>query len=171
MDWNEYAKLASRTAPANLTRKDRVVTAALGICGELAELADVHRKDNKGLVAAEAGDVCWYLALGGLTDFITVKPHEDLHIWADEAGMNSMLLRLLILAGNYADHVKKYTKQGHAWTDGPPHMMLGSIAADLYLLLFLYGIKWEDVLQANIDKLKARYPEGFSTERSVYRED
>jgi NTP pyrophosphatase (non-canonical NTP hydrolase) len=171
MDWNEYSTLAARTAPANQARKDRVINAALGICGELAEMADASRQGNREWIAQEAGDVCWYLALGGLTDFIPARPHEDLRIWADEAGVNSMLLRLLILAGNYADHVKKYTKQGHPWTDGPPHMVLSSIAADLYLLMFLHRLDWESILEHNIDKLRKRYPEGFSVERSVYRED
>lgn len=171
MDWNEYAKLASRTAPENLTRKDRVVTAALGICGELAELADAHHKYNDAHFLEEAGDVCWYLAVGGLTDFVPVKPHEDLHIWADEAGFNSMLLRLFKSAGTYADHVKKYTKQGHAWTDGPPHMALLDVATDLYLLLFLKNMNWEQALVENVEKLKKRYPNGFAVDRSVYRED
>jgi NTP pyrophosphatase (non-canonical NTP hydrolase) len=171
MQWNEYSKLAMRTAPENVTRKDRVVTAALGICGELAEMADMQRLGKPDQISKEAGDVCWYLALGGLTDFVPVKPHEDFKVWADDAGFNTLLLRLMTLGGLYAEQVKKYTKQGHAWTDGPPHAMLQSIATDLHLFLFLHNIKFEDVLVENIDKLKKRYPEGFSSERSVYRED
>ena len=29
----------------------------------------------------------------------------------------------------------------------------------------------EDIMQLNIDKLKARYPEGFETEKSLHRKD
>lgn len=32
------------------------------------------------------------------------------------------------------------------------------------------GLDLEDILQANLDKLERRYPEGFSTEKSVSRE-
>lgn len=31
------------------------------------------------------------------------------------------------------------------------------------------GFDMEDVMQTNIDKLKARYPEGFSADRSLHR--
>ena len=33
------------------------------------------------------------------------------------------------------------------------------------------GWQLEDVMQMNIDKLKARYPEGFEAERSLHREE
>ena len=33
------------------------------------------------------------------------------------------------------------------------------------------GWKLDDICQMNIDKLKARYPDGFSAERSVFRSD
>ncbi len=32
-----------------------------------------------------------------------------------------------------------------------------------------FNISLDDVMQTNIDKLKARYPEGFDTEHSLYR--
>lgn len=32
------------------------------------------------------------------------------------------------------------------------------------------GWNLEDIMQMNIDKLKARYPEGFSTEQSLHRD-
>lgn len=33
------------------------------------------------------------------------------------------------------------------------------------------GFNLEDVMQTNIDKLKARYPEGFDVEKSLHRKD
>ena len=33
------------------------------------------------------------------------------------------------------------------------------------------GFTLDDVMQTNIDKLKARYPDGFSAERSLHRKD
>ena len=33
------------------------------------------------------------------------------------------------------------------------------------------GLTLEEILQANIDKLRARYPEGFSTEKSLHRKE
>lgn len=35
--------------------------------------------------------------------------------------------------------------------------------------LLSQNLVYEDVMQTNIDKLKARYPEGFSADRSLHR--
>ena len=32
-------------------------------------------------------------------------------------------------------------------------------------------LEMNDVMQTNIDKLRARYPEGFSADRSLHREE
>lgn len=34
-----------------------------------------------------------------------------------------------------------------------------------------FGISLDDVMQTNINKLKSRYPEGFTAERSLHREE
>lgn len=46
---------------------------------------------------------------------------------------------------------------------------LGDIAWYLAETAYALGIPLEDILQANIDKLKKRYPEGFEKERSICR--
>ena len=40
----------------------------------------------------------------------------------------------------------------------------------LYLAATALGMPLEDILRANLEKLERRYPDGFSTERSVGRE-
>ena len=47
---------------------------------------------------------------------------------------------------------------------------LGDIAWYLAETAYALEIPLEDILQANIEKLKKRYPEGFSSERSLNRE-
>jgi len=34
-----------------------------------------------------------------------------------------------------------------------------------------YGLSLEDIMQLNIDKLRARYPEGFDAEHSLHRKE
>ena len=48
---------------------------------------------------------------------------------------------------------------------------LGDIAWYLVETAHAIGYPLEEVLQMNIDKLKARYPQGFSTENSLSRQD
>jgi len=63
------------------------------------------------------------------------------------------------------------TYQGHKFD--PNHAM--KEVGDLMWFIAEYcgAMGWEldEVAQTNIDKLKARYPEGFSTEHSLHREE
>ena len=106
MKINEYQEMAMTTLNPELSKRDVLINAVMGLCGESGEAIDIvkkwmaqgHELDREHL-AKELGDIAWYLA---------------------EA----------------------------------------ATALDLPL---------EDILQANLDKLKMRYPQGFETERSKLR--
>lgn len=48
---------------------------------------------------------------------------------------------------------------------------LGDLMWYVALVCYCEGFDMEDVLKTNIDKLKARYPDGFSTEKSMNRKE
>ena len=106
MTINEYQKLAMTTLNPQLSQKDVLINAVMGLCGESGEAIDIvkkhlhqgHELDREKLIK-ELGDIAWYLA---------------------EA----------------------------------------ATALDIDL---------ETILERNIEKLSARYPEGFSAERSIHR--
>ena len=108
MNANEYQKLAMVTLNKDLSKKDVLINAVMGLCGESGEAIDIvkkhlhqgHELDKEKLVK-ELGDIAWYLA---------------------EA----------------------------------------AYALDMDL---------SSVLEKNINKLKARYPEGFSVDKSINREE
>ena len=72
-------------------------------------------------------------------------------------------------AGEAIDIVKKWMAQGHALDKEHLKKELGDIAWYLAEVATALEIPLEDILQANIDKLKKRYPEGFTAERSLVR--
>ena len=74
-------------------------------------------------------------------------------------------------AGEAIDIVKKHLHQGHALDREKLIKELGDIAWYLAETAAALDISLEDVLARNIEKLRSRYPEGFSTERSVNREE
>lgn len=106
MEINEYQKLAMVTLNKELSEKEMLTNAVMGLCGESGEACDIvkkhlfhgHELDRAALIK-ELGDVAWYLAE------------------ASEA----------------------------------------------------LGISLDEVLDRNIEKLKKRYPEGFSSEKSINR--
>ncbi len=72
-------------------------------------------------------------------------------------------------SGEAIDIVKKHLAQGHELDKEHLAKELGDIAWYLAEAATVLEIPLEDILQANIDKLKKRYPEGFETKRSLIR--
>ena len=74
-------------------------------------------------------------------------------------------------SGEAIDIVKKHLAQGHELDREHLIKELGDIAWYLAEAATVLGVDLEDVLAANIDKLRARYPEGFKVHDSVNRND
>lgn len=72
-------------------------------------------------------------------------------------------------SGECLDMVKKHLFQGHDLDKAKMAKELGDVA--WYLALTAYGIGYdmEDILRMNIEKLRARYPDGFDAEHSLHR--
>ena len=72
-------------------------------------------------------------------------------------------------AGEAIDIVKKHLAQGHELDKEALIKELGDVAWYLAETAYALDVPLEDVLQRNIDKLKARYPQGFDASRSINR--
>lgn len=73
-------------------------------------------------------------------------------------------------SGEAIDIVKKHLAQGHELDREKLAKELGDVAWYLAETATAIGYDLEDIFQMNIDKLKKRYPEGFSVEKSVNRD-
>lgn len=74
-------------------------------------------------------------------------------------------------AGECIDIMKKYLFQGHAMDAEHMAKELGDVAWYLAVSASAIGYDLETILQMNVDKLKARYPDGFDTEHSLHRQE
>ena len=72
-------------------------------------------------------------------------------------------------SGEVADIVKKATFQGHELDVEHVAKELGDVAWYLAVGARAIGYDLETIMQMNVDKLRARYPSGFSTARSQHR--
>ena len=72
-------------------------------------------------------------------------------------------------AGEAIDILKKCLFQGHNLDREHLAKELGDVAWYLAVSADALGYTLEEVLQMNVDKLRARYPDGFESERSVHR--
>ena len=87
---------------------------------------------------------------------------------ANELLLNSAL-GLCGESGEVADLIKKHRFQGHDLDLNHVAKELGDISWYLAVGAYAIGFDLEEILKMNVDKLKARYPYGFSTERSLHR--
>ncbi|MDE7264621.1 MAG: nucleoside triphosphate pyrophosphohydrolase family protein [Anaeroplasmataceae bacterium] len=74
-------------------------------------------------------------------------------------------------AGEAIDLVKKHLYQGHKLDIHQFTKELGDVAWYLAEACTAVGIRLEDVFRKNIEKLKQRFPEGFSETASMERKD
>lgn len=74
-------------------------------------------------------------------------------------------------AGECIDIMKKHIFQGHELDREHLIEELGDVAWYLAVCCEGIGVSLEEVMERNIEKLKARYPEGFDKARSINRND
>ncbi|WGF40274.1 MULTISPECIES: nucleoside triphosphate pyrophosphohydrolase family protein [Lysinibacillus] len=72
-------------------------------------------------------------------------------------------------AGEVADLIKKAMFHGHVIDHVEVKKELGDVMWYLANIARLAGLSLDEIAEANIEKLKKRYPDGFSTEASINR--
>ena len=90
------------------------------------------------------------------------------NLTASELLLNSAL-GLCGESGEVADLVKKHRFQGHELDIEHIAKEIGDVAWYLAVGAYAIGYDFETILQMNVDKLKARYPNGFTADRSLHR--
>ena len=87
---------------------------------------------------------------------------------ANELLLNSAL-GLCGESGEVADLVKKHRFQGHDLDLDHVAKELGDISWYLAVGAYAIGLDLESIYSKKKEKLEARYPDGFSTDRSLHR--
>ena len=94
--------------------------------------------------------------------------HEDWLI--DFGGVLNACLGLAGEVGELNDMVKKWLFHEKELDEQRLKQELGDVMWYVAMMCQSMGWELEDVLQTNIDKLKARYPEGFDVVRANHRQ-
>jgi len=166
----EYQSLAKRTAGRFENINDALVNWALGIAGETAEVLDLFdawsegQHSPEGTLTKELGDVLWYTALMCEETNISLAdlPKPNIVVVPSAA-------KLAIAGGKVADYIKKVVCHGHE-LDSAKLWKLTGMVYDLTKEISVNDqLEIGVVMHENIEKLKRRYPKGFSTEASQNR--
>lgn len=79
-------------------------------------------------------------------------------------------LKMAAKAGEIADTIKKVVGHGHPANQEEMVEELGDLLWYVAIVAFEYDIPLSAVAEINVEKLKERYPSGFSSERSIDRQ-
>jgi len=175
MTLKEFQVQSKRTAPFNAepTNKQELYNIlgnySMGMVGEYFEfqtelnkvnMNEVVPMDQVNAIEKELGDVLHYAV--NLLTILDVEINESKTIKkVDLKNIDESL-------GNVLEIPKKYIYHGHAIDK---EKYVESIYNVISYLNASFGMNMESILQKNIDKLKLRYPEKFTTQDSIKRVD
>lgn len=172
MKLKKYRKEAHRTVNKDLSREALEENLLWGLAGEAGEVIDLIKKvvyhghdADRDTLRGELGDVCWYIA--GLLDLHKI-PDNEVSCYLDGSWARTWDFSLDL---RYACN-KLIQASALVQTGGGTYVRrnLTDCLISIEQISALYDLTLSDVFEANVDKLRERYPSGFSSERSINRE-
>ena len=172
MNWKEYLELSEKTLSTQFhcdEKEQRLLHAVIGVLTEVEELLDNHIGDEQDStnMLEEAGDITWYLAIIGREmdlDYpqLIVKTKND----------NPMKLVLKIVKNTckLLDMMKKKLYYNKPIDENLFKTITSLVMLDVSDYMNTYDIDIEKSFDVNIDKLRARYGDKFSSERAINRD-
>lgn len=171
---NQYQMEASRTL--NLDTDRPIDNYLLGLMGESGEVIDVIKKrlyhgHDLGGLAGEIGDICWYLAAicssvgnGNLYDCWRLSSNT----WSADVPLQKFAFDIFNGVNNVRLCLHCILPGSQSW-DVSLYGAVGYILRVCSGLCQSVSLNFLSVLDANIAKLRKRYPEKFSSEASRAR--
>lgn len=136
------------------------------ILGLMSELIEFKRATDEVNEREELADIMWYIA-----NYCNLRDY-DLAILAEQpfqmsSAETDFYIKLTLHISSLSDLVKKYVAYGKEIDTILEMEFIGSLAK---LILDYPKFDSKRDLQNNIDKLKVRYPEKFTTENAINRD-
>lgn len=103
-----------------------------------------------------------------------MKMNEYQELARTTSGADSLVMAAMGLSGEsgeFIDAIKKHEFHGHELNVAELRKELGDILWYVAEAASVLNIDLNDIAEENINKLRRRYPEGFSSERSVNRSE
>lgn len=180
MDAKQYQKLASRTLLdkpiAPISDHDiMIIWNVIGLAGEVGEIADLIVDDfcKKDLLSKEIGDAMWYcsaIATKLCFDLGEIIENDTLYDFS-YMSKRDMALALCISVTNIGELCKKGIFHRHDLDKEDVFRQLVRVTNSLSVLATINGLTLKCTMEDNINKLRERYPDGFSSEDSKKRID
>lgn len=167
MEWKDYIKTVVKResndfvkikASLSVDRNIRLLHAAMGLCTEYGEYRSAVRDNNVVNTKEELGDMFWYL---GLACDVVCNDNPLYMPWCKD---------LYYSCSEFLDIVKKNIFYDKPIDYNDLEYCLNSIYSCLINGCDSLGVKYEDILVLNDNKLEKRYQDKFSKEKALNRD-
>jgi NTP pyrophosphatase (non-canonical NTP hydrolase) len=177
---NDYVDSAKRTESIVLGLNDlslRLLHSSMGLATEIIEFNETYHKNGalKQLdivnLLEEIGDMFWYIAIG--CDIFKINFSNIIFSLKNEKFDLDTRLYSRIAENNIGAILDKCKRQifYRKIIDEVEYKELYiEVIKNLYKLVISMGYEFEPLLQKNIDKLKARYPDKYSDHNAINRD-
>jgi NTP pyrophosphatase (non-canonical NTP hydrolase) len=160
------------------TKEGRLHHAVVGIAGEVGEVLDCLKKTwiygkplNTGNLLEECGDILFYAEAVAIQGEFRLESIEEL-LEPRDPDIEDML-SIAETMYSVGSSMMKSRRRLSGWTR---HVV--SSEYDLRLLVYrvdemlcYLGLTWRDAMLHNIEKLKLRYPDGYTDQAAIVRAD
>jgi len=167
MNWKTYLTDSNRTL-IDLGKSDNLIHAAIGIATEIGELKEAYDDVNK---KEELGDIYWYMAiLWREMDLTWDSPFiETESTTIDFLSYAECLNALDFYSKALLDQVKRVKFYSMPLENFKTEIIY-EISIRLTHLLNRSEFQFEPILETNINKLRARFPDKFNSTDALHRD-
>ena len=172
MNWREYLELSEKTLSTQFhceEREQRLLHAVIGVLTEVEELLDNHIGDEQDItnMLEEAGDITWYLAIIGREMNLD---YPQLLVKTKNDDPMKLVLKIVKNTCKLLDMMKKKLYYNKPIDETLFKIITTLVMLDVSDYMNTYDIDIEKSFDVNIDKLKARYGDKFSSEKAINRD-
>ena len=168
MNWNEYKKLSEKTLSTQFHCDKQVENLLHGVSGVITELEELLGWNDEVNKKEEVADVFWYIALlDRELDLNLEIPTYNIEF--TQIGNDALITQSFKTSSLLLDFLKKklfYNKNidTKSFSD-----LTKSLFESMCVFCSVNDIDVESILDTNIEKLKARYGDKFSSDKAINR--
>lgn len=170
--WNNFfsAVMPDGTPSKDFARLSHAIHGFVTEAGELLEWSQNATYDNYDRVnltnlIEELGDWCWYFAI-----YMDVCEKSEIYSYRSELSTRECIIQLNINSAQMANIGKRTWFYGKEFDFGAMETLVVEAFSLVRNIMANHNMDIQDVLTRNINKLKARYPDKFSTENAINRD-
>jgi len=168
MEWNEYKVLSEKTLSTEFHCGKQVENLLHGVSGVITELEELLGWNDEVNKKEEVADVFWYIALLDRELDLNLKI-PTYNVEFTQIGNDALTIQAFKTSSLLLDFLKKKLFYNKTIDIALISDLTKSLFESMCIFCNVNDIDVKSILNTNIEKLKARYGEKFTSERAINR--